>query len=241
VPPQSYWRLYVSLLIKTESMRNLIFLMLFSFVGTTIYAQDFTEESDPQAKAVLEKMREKYEAYNSLKAKFTIEYEFPGQEQVKETGELIQQSEKYRLKLDGRTLVSDGTSVWLYIEKNKEVQINDAEEDEGGGITSPQDLFRAYEWDDYIYVLSNEFSENGKVIRQIEFKPTDRDSDYSKIRLTIDKKTNDIIRGKVFSKDGSRTTIVLNELSPNMKVNSTLFSFEKSECPDCHFEDLRLN
>lgn len=222
-------------------MRNLIFLILFSFFGVATNAQDFTQESDPQAKAVLEKMREKYEAYNTVKAKFTIEYEFPGEEKVKESGVLTQQSEKYRLELDGRTLVSDGTSVWLYIEKNKEVQINDAEEDEGGGITSPQDLLRAYEWDDYIYVLSNEFSEKGRVIQQIEFKPTDRESDYSKIRLTIDKKTKDIIRGKAFSKDGSRTTILLNELTPNVSVTSTLFSFKESECPDCHFEDLRLN
>ena len=47
-----------------------------------------------------------------------------------------------------------------------------------GTISSPKDLMRAYEWDNYIYVLVNEFSEKGRIVQQIEFKPTDRDSDY---------------------------------------------------------------
>jgi outer membrane lipoprotein-sorting protein len=223
-------------------MRHLFYLVIFSFLSTGLSAQnDGQEESDPQAKALLEAMREKYEAYNSMQAKFTNTYELPGQDEQSENGVLTQQKEKYRLVLDGRTLVSDGTSVWLYVEKNKEVQINDAEEDEGGGISSPQDLLRAYEWDDYVYVLSNEFSENGRVVQQIEFKPTDRDSDYSKIRLTIDKATMDIVRGRAFSKDGTRMTVTLNELKPNVSVSDSAFTFEKSECPDCHFEDLRLN
>ena len=226
-------------------MRYLFFLTLFSVFGPGLSAQDFTnkEDSDPQAKAVLDAMRQKYEAYKSLHADFTLSYEAPGQAKVSEKGTLVQKGEKYRLVLDGRTIVSDGTSVWVYLEKNKEVQINDVEEDDGGGIASPQDLLRAYEWDDYIYVLSNEFSEKGRVIQQIEFKPTDRDSDYSKIRLTIDKKTLEIVRGKVFSKDGSRTTITLEKLSPNVSLEAgeQTFVFSKNECPDCYFEDLRLN
>lgn len=224
-------------------MRNLLFLIILSILTSSLSAQNFThqEDSDPQAKAVLEAMREKYEAYKSLKVEFDLEYEFPGEEKITEAGTLTQQADKYRLELDGRTLVSDGTSVWLYIKKNEEVQINDAEEDEGGGISSPQDLLRAYEWDNYIYVLSNEFSEDGRVVQQIEFKPTDRESEYSKIRLTLNKKTLEIIRGKAFSKDGSRTTIVLNTLEPDVAVGSELFTFSQSECPECHFEDLRLN
>ena len=218
-------------------------LTFFSTLSWALFAQNggLNEESDPLAKAVLENMKEKYEAFHSLQADFTIKYEFPGQAEQSEKGTLTQQKEKYRLVLDGRTLVSDGTSVWLYIEKNKEVQINDADDEEGGSIDSPQDLLRAYEWDDYIYVLSNEFAENGKVVQQIEFKPTDRDSDYSKIRLTIDKKNLDIIRGKAFGKDGSRMTITLDQLKSNPTIGKDTFSFEQSECPDCHFEDLRLN
>lgn len=225
-------------------MRKLFFLSIFSIFSLSIFAQDFTktEDSDPQAKAVLEAMRQKYEGYGTLQADFTLSLEFPEEPVVNQKGTMIQQGEQYRLKLDGRTIVSDGTSVWLYIENNQEVQINDAEEEGGSGsINSPKDLLRAYEWEDYVYVLSQEYSENGRVIQQIEFKPVSRDSDFSKIRLTLDKKSLDVIRIKTFSKDGSRYTLTVDKLQPNVSVNSSTFTFSKSECPDCHFEDLRLN
>ncbi len=193
------------------------------------------------ARAVLENMRQKYESYKSLQADFTLEMEYPEQPVNSEKGTLLQQGEKYRLSLEGRTIVSDGESVWMYIEKNKEVQINDAEEDgEDGAISSPNALLRAYTWENYIYALVNEFAENGRVIQQIEFKPTDRYSDYSKIRLTVDKKTLEIVRIKTFGKDGSRFTLKVEKLLPNASVEASTFTFSEKECPDCHFEDLRF-
>ena len=236
-------RLCVFTLDKKKIMQRLFFLFILTLFSFGAFAQNFTsnEDSDPAAKAVLEKMRQRYESYNSLQADFTLELEVPEQPVSLQKGTLVQQGEKYRLKLDDRTLVSDGESVWLYAEKNKEVQINNAdEESEPGTISSPKDLLRAYEWDNYIYVLANEFSENSRVVQQIEFKPTDRDSDYSKIRLTVDKKTSEVVNIKTFGKDGSRYTLTVNKLLPNASVNSSTFTFTKKECPDCHFEDLRI-
>lgn len=224
-------------------MQRLFFLLLLSFFSFNLIAQHFTSkaDSDPAAKAVLESMREKYEGYNSLQADFTLSLELPEEPANNQKGVLVQQGESYRLNMDGRTLVSDGESVWLYKASSKEVEINDVEEDaEPGTISSPKDLMRAYEWDDYIYVLVNEFAEKGRVIQQIEFKPTDRDSDFSKIRLTLDKKSLEIISIKSFGKDGSRYTLTVDKLSPNVSVNPATFSFTKKECPDCHFEDLRF-
>lgn len=224
-------------------MQKILFLFTLHFFSFSIAAQNFTtsDDSDPAAKKVLENMRQRYEGYRSLKAEFTLSLEIPEQPVSEQKGTLVQQGEKYRLKLDDRTLVSDGESVWLYMAKNKEVQINNADEDnEPGTISSPKDLLRAYEWDNYVYVLVNEFAEQGRVVQQIEFKPTDRDSDFSKIRLTLDKKTLEVIRIKTFGKDGSRYTVTVEKLLPNTDVNAATFSFTKKECPDCHFEDLRL-
>jgi outer membrane lipoprotein-sorting protein len=50
----------------------------------------------------------------------------------------------------------------------------------------------------------------------------------------------EVVRIKTFGKDGSRYTVTVNKLQPNASVNSSTFSFTKKECPDCHFEDLRL-
>lgn len=224
-------------------MQKLFFLFTLILITFGASAQNFTSttDSDPAAKKVLEKMRQQYEGYGSLQCDFTLSLEIPEQPTSEQKGTLMQQGEKYRLKLEDRTLVSDGESVWLYTEKNKEVQINNAdEESEPGTISSPKDLLKAYEWNNYIYVLVNEFAEAGRVVQQIEFKPTDRDADFSKIRLTLDKKTLEVVRIKTFGKDGSRYTVTVNKLKPNAAVNSSIFSFTKKDCPDCHFEDLRI-
>lgn len=224
-------------------MQRLFFLFLLTMFSASVFAQNFTKtkDNDPKAKAVLEKMRKKYEAYTTLEAEFSLVIEEPEQPKTTQKGKLIQQGDQYRLQMKDRTMVSDGKSVWLFIPKNKEVQINDVEEASDEGVTSPQDLLRAYEWNDYIYVLVNELTENGKVVQQIEFKPVSKSSDYSKIRLTVDKKTSDVISIKSFGKDGSRFTMIVDKLTPNKPVNNATFTFAKSECADCHFEDLRLD
>jgi outer membrane lipoprotein-sorting protein len=209
----------------------------------SLAGQNFTKagDSDPAAKAILEKMRKKYEAYQTIEAEFTVEMEVPEQPVNKQKGKLQQQGDKYRLLMGDRTLVSDGKSVWLHLPKNNEVQINDVEEDEETGITSPKDLLQAYEWKNYVYGLTGEFTENGKPVQQIEFKPLAKDSDYSKIRLTLDKKTSDVVSIKSFSKDGSRYTLVVDKLTPNKSLPASTFTFSKSECPGCTFEDLRID
>ncbi len=224
-------------------MQRLFFLLILSIFTASAFAQNFDKasESDPKAKTVLEKMRKKYEAYTTLEAEFTVVIEEPEQKAQTQKGKLLQQGEKYRLTLNDRTMVSDGKSVWLHVPKNKEVQINNVEEDAEEGLSSPQDLLKAYEWKDYVYVLANEFEENGKLVQQIEFKPLNRSSEYSKIRLTVDKKTNDVVSIKSFGKDGSRYTLNVGKLTPNKPLPASTFTFAKSECPDCHFEDLRLD
>ena len=54
------------------------FVSLFALRAT---AQEFTTEadSDPKAKAVLDKLRNKYEAFKTLEADFSLEIEIPEQ------------------------------------------------------------------------------------------------------------------------------------------------------------------
>jgi outer membrane lipoprotein carrier protein len=217
-------------------------LMLFAACGFAQNSQ-FTkpEDSDPAATAILEKVRQKYEAYKTLEADFTLILEIPERSKETQKGKMIQEGEKYRLELEAQTVVSDGITIWFHLKNNDEVQINCVEEEEDESVMSPKDLFRVYETESFVYTLSNEYSENGKLVQQIDFKPLDKDSEYSKMQLTVAKKTAEIVRIKAFSKDGSRYTLIVGSSSPNKAVPASTFIFEKSECPDCHYEDLRID
>lgn len=225
-------------------MKNILFFALLSFFSVSLLGQEAqytsTEDSDPQATAALEKLRKKYDGYQSLEVDFRLEIAIPEQPVETQKGSLTRQGDKYRMNLASYSAISDGTAIWLILHNNKEVQINDIPEaDESNSILSPQAIMSLYENGDYVYLLTNEFAENGTVVQQIEFKPLDPYSEYSKLRMTIDKKGNDLVRVKAFAKDGSRYTFYMDKLMPNKKYEVGHFSFREADYPDYYVEDLR--
>lgn len=89
-------------------MRKFMLALSLAILTTAVFAQNSKpapvkqsqEVSDPAAKAVLEKMRKKYEAYGTIEAEFSLEVEVPQQPKQTQKGVLIQQAEKYRLKFN---------------------------------------------------------------------------------------------------------------------------------------------
>ena len=67
---------------------------------------------------------------------------------------------------------------------------------------TPNDLFKIYEREDFIYALTNEYFDKKNTIQQIELKPADRNTEYSKIRVEIVKKTAEIKAIRYFLKMG---------------------------------------
>lgn len=229
-------------------MKNILFTLGLLFISTAILAQSKSnilanaEDSDPQATAILEKLRQRYEGFKSMEANFTLTLEIPDEHKEVQTGKLVQKGDKYRLDLESQSIISDGETLWLHLKNNNEVQINDVpseEEAAEAGILSPKDLLRIYEKGEYVYALTNQYAKEGKLIEEIEFKPLDKNSEYSKLRVAIDKKTNDIVSVIAFSKDNSRYTLAINKLVPNKNYENGVFKFDKSKFPGVYMEDLR--
>ena len=198
------------------------------------------QDSDPEAKAILEKMRNKYEGYSSMEVSFELEIKFPEEPAEVQQITFMKKGEAYRVEMPGRKLISDGTTLWMIQERNKEVQINDVPEvADDPGILSPQSLFSLYERKDFAYFLIGQSTENGKAIQQIEFKPLTDDSDFSKMRLTVVKGSNELVRVKAFGKDGARFTVKAKKITPNKSLASSMFTFNKSDYSDYYVEDLR--
>lgn len=229
-------------------MRKLLILFLGLSITLSIQAQvrentQYTKagDSDPAATTILEKLRKKYDAFNSLEADFTLEIQLPEQPKEVQKGTLIRQGDKYKLDLATQSVISDGKALWLILHNNKEVQINNVPDPEeaDGSLLTPQALFNFYESGKYVYQFVNEFVENGKLVQIIEFKPLDKYAEYSKLRLVVDKKKNEMVNVTAFSKDGSRYIFSIGAFQPNKSYAANFFSFNKSKYPDYYVEDLR--
>ena len=199
------------------------------------------EANDPAAKKILDKIRKKYEGYKSLEASFALSIELPGQKQEVQKGTVGQEGDKFRLEMDQQIIVSDGKITWVYLKNNNEVQINDADpKDTENGFLTPKDLLKRYQKGDYLYAVTDKSTENGKLLTHIEFKPKDKKSEYSKLRVSVDEKAGSIQSVKAFGKDGSRYTFSINKFTPNKQFAADYFTFDAKKYPGVKVEDLRM-
>ncbi len=225
-------------------MKYIMAIMMSTFFLATSFAQkkDFTkvQDVDPEAQRVLDKVSKKYEAYKSIEATFSLEIEIPEEPVDKQTGTLKQQGKKYNVDLSSYSMICDGKNFWVHNKQNKEVQLNDPPEEGDDEMMAPQDFYNFYKKGKYLYALTNAIVEKGVPLLQIEFKPLESDSEYSKIRMTIEKKTSVVKRIKVFSKDGSRFTLAIQDFKANKKYTAADFIFNEKKFPGVHIEDLRF-
>jgi len=226
------------------NMRNTLTLIGFLLFSVSLSAQtmESAADNDPAAKKILDKLKSEYDTYTSMEVDFNLVMELPGQDAEEQKGKVIQQGEKYSLDVGDRALVSDGTSVWVHIKKNNEVQINDAEMDEeGAGMLSPKDMLKLYESGDYIYAIVDEPLLDGEKMVQIDFKPLDRNNEFSKMSLFVKKSSKEMAQMKVFSKDGGRYTLKISDITANKEYDPATFVFDESKYPGIYIEDLRID
>lgn len=196
-------------------------------------APKFEEKSDPAAKKILDKLRDKYKAYGAMTAEFTLTIE-AGPNKEEQTGKIAQSGSKYFATVGNRDMICDGKTVWMMDKKANEVQISDYDPNDGE-ILSPDKLFRIHESDkEYIYAISSEDSGN----TYIEFKPLAKNADFFKIRLAIDKTKNELKSVKVFAKDGARYTLNIKKIAA-AELADTHFRFDKAKYPGVVVNDLR--
>ena len=231
-------------------MRKNIFLLALLFfvgLGTTLSAQGnnayrVSKDSDPAAVKIVYALRKQYDSYTTIKAAFRLDIEFPGQAVETQTGELSRSGDLFHFKLGKQEGISDGKALYAILRARKAMQVSKLPEPgEDGGMITPQTLFSFYDQGNYILALQGEETEKGRVRQVIEMKPENRDeSEFTKLRMVIDKKTQTVVRLLAFSRDGSRFTFHLDSTVPNAPMNAADFVFKKDNYPGYYVEDLRF-
>lgn len=204
-------------------------------------------QKDVQAKNILNQMSTKYRTYNSLKTDFTFTLDNP-QAGAKQTqnGSITAATKTGKFKVtlfdaDNKALVeqeiiSDGKTQWTYLKKDKEVQVNNA--GKADDEMSPAKLFTLYEHG-YKYLYNSDQRVNGKLCQVIDLSPEDAGKSFFKIRLMIDKAKKQLYSATLFDKSGIHYTYTLNTFTPNVKVSSAAYTFDKKSHPGVEVVDLR--
>jgi outer membrane lipoprotein-sorting protein len=222
-----------------------LFLILLILPGATLLAQEkqYTnaQDSDPEAIAIINSIRSKYDAYKTMEADFMLDIAIPGQQVESQVGKIKRQGDLVRFKLGDQEGIINDKAAYIIQHGNKEVMINNLPDpEETNGMLTPQTLFNFYKGDNYILALQGQEVVAGRMLQAIELKPTDRNnSEFTKLRLMIDKVKKELVSIKAFTPDGANFTFQLKKTKGDVALATATFTFNKEEFPGYHVEDLR--
>lgn len=226
-------------------LRNILVLTLFfaPLSIPTVLAQPSSvkSETDPKAKVLLDKVKGKYDSYSSVESKFKLEFkqaEQPKPEVI--SGKIYQQGDNFRAEMGSDFVMGNGQMIWQ--KSGNAVQIKSANSKDADDLMTPKTLIRMYEKKEFIFGITGESSEGwSKKATILTGKPTNRRSEFTKIVLAIDQKTNNIVSVTAFGRDQSRSKVSLDAPSVNQKYNTSMFNFDKSQYPGVKVQDLRID
>ena len=222
-----------------------IFILLFAPLSMTIIRAQPTavkaDLTDAKAKSLLDKVKKQYDGYASLESNFKIEYKLAEQPKPEiMSGKIYQKGSSFRAEMGKDFVIGNGQIIWQ--KAGNAVQIKSASSKDADDLMTPKTLIRMYEKKEFTFGVTGESAEGwSKKATILTGKPTNRRSEFTKIVLAIDQKTNHIVSVTAFGRDQSRSKVSLEPPVLNQKYNDSMFNFDKSKYPGVKVQDLRVD
>ena len=198
------------------NLKKIIPLLLCLGVVFSAHAQ-----KDPKAKAILDAVSKKYQSLDGLKATFeyTFIHERDGINQTN-TGEVAVKGDKYRLSLDDQEIFNNGKTSWTLIKSDsyKEVTISDVDSDMDE--LTPSNIYNLYR-KGYNYRLLGERTMNGRAVQEIELTAEKPRAQIQRVKLLVDKATNDLIGWEMQDNSGGLLKYRFKEVDSRVKLSDS--------------------
>lgn len=197
-------------------------------------------QKDEQAKKILKDVSEKTKSYSTIKLKF--KYIMDNRiEKVQDTtkGTIYMKGDMFKLFFKGREVFSDGKTIWSHDPESREITITEPDPEDDNAL-NPANLLMVYE-KGFKYKFMGEFTNNGRNFYQIDLYPENpKETNYSIVKLKIDKEKKQLESVKMVGKDGIDYLIELVQFKPNVKVVDSMFKYDATKYPsDTEVNDMR--
>ncbi len=213
-------------------MKHILILFILTASFTNVFAQ-----KDKSADKLLNTISNRYKKFKTIKADFTYAVESKADKsQEKQKGTIFVKGNKFRLDIAGQLIICDNQTVWTYSKEVNEVQVNTYNPKQA--TIRLDDIFTMYD-KGFIYKMEEEKKEGGRDIAIIELTPKDKKKNFFKIRLTVDKTNQSIIKSVVYDKNGTIHTYIITNQVPNIKLEDKFFTFDPKKYPKVEIIDLR--
>ena len=195
------------------------------------------KDTDPKAKALLKQVKDELRIDKGVELSFEFKYSPAESKPSNQKGNVFIENKKFKLELNDQEMTSDGTSLWTFIKKRNEIQIQDAAEILNDPL-SPYKLLQIHDSPDFVYSLAGNTKVNNQIRDIIEFKPLDTKADFFKIRAEIDRVKKQYKKITLFLKNGDQYELnLLSQIKKSMA--SSFFVVDTKKYEGAKVEDLR--
>lgn len=223
---------------KTVMMGVIMCGMVFSSMAQTKVPVGSLGQNDPKAKVVLDNVSKKFKSLKTVIANFILKVEGANNSVAdSKKGSVYVKGAKYKVVMGEQEIISDNKTSWTYAKDVNEVTINNV--DQSNTSMTPAKIFTNFYDKDFLYRLTGESTEKGKVLQNIELTPTDKSKTFFKVLVDIDKKNSTLARMRVFEKNGNKYTYEISSFQPNGAVKDDMFTFDAKKYPGVEVVDLR--
>ncbi|MFW5687538.1 MAG: LolA family protein [Bacteroidota bacterium] len=220
-------------------MKKYAFLMMaFAVITFLAQAQNNPETAaEQQGKKLLQEASDKIKGYSSMEVEFTYTMENTEMD-ITETmeGKIYSSGDKYRMVMGENVFISDGETVWNFIDELYEIQINTVENSEGG--LTPTALLENFE-QEYRAKFIRQENHEGTMVDIIDLVPNTPQS-FFKYRVALNAQDHSLVYTIAYDRHGGTYTYSIDSLKPNASIPDSMFVFNREDFPaDADVIDLR--
>jgi outer membrane lipoprotein-sorting protein len=206
-----------------------IALLLLSF----IYLNQFGQEQDPKAKAILDDLSKTTKSYKSISANYVLTiYNKEKKQLEKQEGKVQLKGQKFRLEIPGNFIICDGKTLWNHNKDAGEVTIKNF--DPTNDEQNPSKIFTIYETG-YKYKYDKEEKVGNVMCHVIDLYPSIKPEKkkFHTLKLYIDKVKKQVVQMKRMLKDGGTEVYEIKSFKPNLEIPESSFTLDtKNFKPD---------
>ena len=213
-----------------------LFMLLFSLCA-------YGQQDDPRSQKIINDMTAKFKSYPSVSLSFSaVITQLQDKSEAKWEGKIWLKSNKYKLEIPEFVFYFDGSKIYQYLPDVNEVNItkpDPAENDEVFQLLNPHTYFNLSS-KIFKSSLAGESVQNNRRVYEIDLYPIQlKTTQFSRIRIMVEKTTLHMVYLKAFMKDGTHYELSFNPYQiPIPVLSDSFFTFNKSEHPNVEVIDL---
>ena len=212
--------------------KTALIVFAFTFGLLNLKAQDHKD-----AQKLLEEVVNKVAGYKNFEA--DLSYTMVNKEMdinEEKNGKIYVEGDKYRIEMPGQIIISDGKTLWTYLEDSEEVMVSNIEDNDQS--ISPTKILTSYNKNyDAKFAGDPKYKKGDKKL--IYLKPGEKDKNFEKMSVVVDKAKKELLSFSVYDKNGNVFTYHILNLKPDVELQTDTFTFDPKKYPDVEVVDMR--